>query len=469
MLFTELRFFLFFALLLAIYWAIPRNSSRKILLLVASYTFYSVWDWRFLSLILLSTVVDYFAGLFISQNKTTAGKNSWLLVSLTVNLGMLGIFKYFNFFAASFADLFQTIGIEPGWTTLNIVLPVGISFYTFQTLSYTIDVYRKQLEPTRKFLDFALFVAFFPQLVAGPIVRAKDFLYQLDTDRHFAKVDLRWALTLFGIGFIKKACIADNLAPYVDRFYANPATFSLMDSWVAVCAYAAQIYCDFSGYTDMAIAIAGLFGYRLRGNFATPYVATDITDFWRRWHISLSTWLRDYLYIPLGGSRNGKILTYRNLMITMLLGGLWHGASWNFVFWGACHGAGLAIHKIWREVLGAKKMPVIVGTAITLLFVVLLWVPFRAPDTAITWQVWTQLFGADSNAAAGNGLSAEGIAIGIVLATMLIVHFGRNSGVFVPLWRRPPALVFAFGYGLAFSVALALRAVSYQPFIYFQF
>lgn len=346
MIFTEFRFFVFAAIVLAIYWAIPTDKYRKGWLLLVSYFFYGMWDWRFLSLIFLSTGVDYAVGLAMEAQSDEKKKRWLLILSLAVNLGVLGYFKYWNFFVDSFADAAGSMGLTVDPILLDIILPVGISFYTFQTLSYTLDIYRGSLRATRSLLDFSLFVAFFPQLVAGPIVRARDFLHQLDRKRAWAEVDLRWALTLFLLGFFKKACVADNLAPYVDGFFENPALYGTIDSWLATLMYSAQIYCDFSGYSDMAIAMAGLMGYRLTENFNAPYFASDIADFWRRWHISLSSWLRDYLYISLGGNRGGQLRTYRNLILTMLLGGLWHGASWNFVLWGAIHGVSLALDGI---------------------------------------------------------------------------------------------------------------------------
>jgi alginate O-acetyltransferase complex protein AlgI len=467
LIFTELIFFAFFAALFVCYWALPTNRSRKLLLLFSSYAFYAAWDWRFLGLIWLSTVVDYFAGLMLAQESSDRRRKALLFLSLAVNLGMLGIFKYFNFFADSFQQLLGAFGVAADWNTLNIILPVGISFYTFQTLSYTIDIYRGTLKPTRNFPDFALFVAFFPQLVAGPIVRARDFLYQLDDKKTFSSIDFRWAATLFTVGFIKKAVIADNLAVVVDAFYADPAAYNLLSSWVAVGAYAAQIYCDFSGYTDMAIALAGFLGYRLCANFASPYIARSITEFWQRWHISLSTWLRDYLYIPLGGNRGGTLLTYRNLMLTMLLGGLWHGASWNFVLWGGLHGIGLAVHRMWSNRANAKQLPAALAGALTLLYVILLWIPFRAPDFSITLQVFKQLFTVAPADAGGFG--GQSIALGIGLAAMLILHYCREHGVFVRVWRQPPGWLFSISLGAVFALALACRAADYQPFIYFQF
>jgi alginate O-acetyltransferase complex protein AlgI len=474
LIFTELIFFAFFAALFVCYWLLQTNRNRKLLLLLASYAFYAAWDWRFLGLICLSTIVDYAVGLMLAQAADARRRKALLFLSLTVNLGMLGIFKYFNFFTDSLAIFLQTFGVAADWNTLNIILPVGISFYTFQTLSYTIDIYRGSLKPTRNLLDFSLFVAFFPQLVAGPIVRARDFLYQLDEKKTFRSVDFRWAATLFTVGFIKKAVIADNLAGVVDSFYFYPAAYDLAGSWVAVAAFAAQIYCDFSGYTDMAIAIAGFLGYRLCDNFASPYIATSITEFWQRWHISLSTWLRDYLYIPLGGNRLGTLITYRNLMLTMLLGGLWHGASWNFVLWGGLHGIGLAVHRIWSGRTNAKPLPAMLAMLLTLLFVILLWIPFRAPDFTVTLEVIRQLF-ALTPATTGQapafrgGFNWQTGGLATALVAMLLLHYFREKGVFFQAWRQLPRWLYSLCLGGVFALAIAFRAVDSQPFIYFQF
>ena len=350
MLFTELNFWIFFAVVSVLYVLLPHKAQNR-MLLVASYVFYGAWDWRFLSLILLSTVADYFVGFAMARENVQARRKRLLWISLAVNLGMLGIFKYLGFFADSFTDLMGLFGYTPDPITLAIVLPVGISFYTFQTLSYTIDIYRRNLEPTRDFFDFALFVAFFPQLVAGPIERASNLLPNISAPR-----TLSWeALCLGGVlclsGLIKKIVIADGVAPSVNAIYASPDPSGL-DIIFATWLFAIQIYCDFSGYTDIARGVAKMLGFRLMRNFAQPYFAIDPQEFWRRWHISLSTWLRDYLYISLGGNRGGRTATYRNLMLTMVLGGIWHGAAWNFVLWGIYQGGLLAAH---RAVTGAHK------------------------------------------------------------------------------------------------------------------
>src|SRR6266436_4527133 len=301
--FVEFRFLWFFLLVFVVYWTIRGNSARKVWLLVCSYAFYAAWNWKFTFLVLGSTTVDYIVDLALGRSKSPAWRRFWIATSVCVNLGALAFFKYFNFFVSSASEFVAWLGLPTSVNTLNIILPVGISFYTFHSMSYTIDVYRRKQRPISNFVDLSLFVSFFPPLVAGPIVRAVYFLPQLVSVRKFSNVDVRGAVMLFLAGFIKKACIADGVAPTVDRYFAHPADFTPTSAWVAVLFYAIQIYCDFSGYTDMAIATAGLLGYQLPVNFRFPYFAENIAGFWHRWHISLSSWLRDYLYIPLGGNR----------------------------------------------------------------------------------------------------------------------------------------------------------------------
>lgn len=467
MIFTEPRFLVFFALVFGVYWTLRGNAPRKLVLLAASYLFYAAWDWRFLSLILISTAVDYTAGLAIAGAADQRVRRRWLLASLVSNLGILGFFKYFNFFLESGSELLRWLGLGVEHRHLAIILPVGISFYTFQTLSYTIDIYRRELEPTRSVLDLALFVAFFPQLVAGPIVRASAFLPQLERARSFATdVPVRMALGLFLAGFVKKACISDNIAPLVDAFFAAPEHYGVAGAWLGVILYAVQIYCDFSGYSDMAIACAALLGYHLGLNFAWPYFAASITDFWRRWHISLSQWLRDYLYIPLGGSRGTAWQTYRNLMLTMLLGGLWHGAAWNFVIWGGLHGIGLAVHRSWRRPAGeGRRWPItLLGTLVTFYFVCVAWIFFRASSlgSALTILRSFVLFDAPGSRSFGSGGW-------LLLAPLVVVHFVAYRRWTATLAQRLPDWLFAILYGILFAIALAFVPLSAAPFIYFQF
>ncbi len=351
MFFNSITFLIFFPVFLALYFG-TSGRARLVVCLAGSYIFYGWWDLRFLALILFSTLVDYWLGRSIYHCNVDSRRRFYLYLSLLANLGLLFLFKYFNFFSDELSSAFQSIGIQLSQPTLRFVLPVGISFYTFQTLSYTIDIFRRQLKPTDSLLKFSVFVAFFPQLVAGPIVRASDFLPQLDRDRKVVYRDLIVGTALITAGFFKKCVIADSLAPLVDITFDFPHTRTSISALLGVVFYAFQIYGDFAGYTDIAIGLARVMGYRFPANFRRPYLATGFSDFWQRWHISLSTWLRDYLYIPLGGNRYGSLATYRNLFLTMLIGGLWHGAAWTFVFWGALHGI-----YLMAERLMAKRLP----------------------------------------------------------------------------------------------------------------
>lgn len=338
MLFNSLAFVIFFAVVYGLYIVLPFRAQNRMLLL-ASYIFYGWWDWRFLGLIFVSTLVDYIASWGIHKSSGILPRRGWLSFSLISNLGMLAYFKYANFFVDSFVAMVQNLGIPLDMTLAEILLPVGISFYTFQTLSYTIDVYRGELEPVKDFGDFALFVAYFPQLVAGPIERAAVLLPQLSAPRTLNHKQLEDGCWLILYGFFLKLVVADNLSPFTQRVFNNPSGEQGAIILFGVYAAAWQIFGDFAGYSNIARGISKLMGIELMKNFDQPFFAISPSDFWRRWHISLSTWLRDYLYIPLGGNRGSSRRTYCNLMATMLIGGLWHGAAWNFVAWGFFHGA----------------------------------------------------------------------------------------------------------------------------------
>ena len=459
MIFSELRFFVFFALAFGVHWALRSNTARKRWLLVCSYFFYGIWDWRFLGLIAGSTLLDYVAAL---RMRSSPSPRAWLLVSLVGNLGSLALFKYLDFFIESAAQLASALGFEPNLNTLGLILPVGISFYTFQTLSYSIDVYRRELEPVRRFDDFALFVSFFPQLVAGPIVRAVDFLPQLDTVRIWRDVRVRACLTLFLVGFVKKACVSDNVVQLVDPYFAQPNAYDALGAWTATLFYAVQIYCDFSGYSDMAIAVSGLLGYELRVNFDFPYFAASIKEFWRRWHISLSSWLRDYLYIPLGGSRGSVWFARRNLMLTMLLGGLWHGAGWNFVIWGGLHGLALVVHRLWED--AGRKLPALLGMLLTFLWVCMAWIFFRASSLESAWTSVRSFVGF-----ASPGELSWGWTPLATFAALAGAHaLGATHAAGRWLERRSEA-AYAMCYGASFAVAFAFSNGAVKPFIYFQF
>jgi len=390
MLFNSVPFAIFLPLVFVLYWALNRWPLRwqNGFLVVASYLFYGWWDWRFLSLIAFSSLVDYVVGLRLARTETSRARNALLGVSLAVNLGLLGFFKYFDFFIDSFADLLGTVGLQASLPTLRVVLPVGISFYTFQTLSYTIDIYRRKLEPTADAVAFFAFVSFFPQLVAGPIERASNLLPQFLRRRRFDELAARDGLRQMLNGFLKKVVIADNLAPHVQAIFANHAQQDGATLLVGVVFFAFQIYCDFSGYSDIALGTARLFGFDLMRNFRYPYLARDIAEFWHRWHISLSSWFRDYVFIPLGGSRVPTRERIFNIMVTFTVSGLWHGANWTFVIWGALNGLyyiplmlmGKGKHD--RDVAQGRRLPrpgEAAAMLLTFAAVLLAWVFFRAP------------------------------------------------------------------------------------------
>lgn len=470
MLFVELRFFAFFAIVFGLVWTLKSNQWRKRVLTAASYVFYGAWDWRFLGLILFVTLVSYVVGLVGDRRGQDDSLRKWTLAGGVVTaLAVLGVFKYFNFFADSFADLAGVVGLPAGQITLNLVLPVGISFYTFQAISYMVDVHRKDVAARTSVLDVAFYIAFFPQLVAGPIVRASDFLPQMETARRWADVPVRASLALFLVGFIKKACISDNIAPYVDVIFSDPSLYTGPTVVAGVLLYGVQIYCDFSGYSDMAIACAALLGYTFPPNFAAPYLSKDIQDFWRRWHISLSSWLRDYLYIPLGGNRLGDARRNVNLMTTMVLGGLWHGASFNFVIWGFLHGLALGVERSWSKRV-ASKLPAMgwiggaLGCVVTFYWVNLAWIFFRAPtleqsvDIAQTYLTWSS-----------PGEQTLPIAVWPLLFCLGAVHILGTRYDVASRYAQIDTRWFAPILGATAAVALAFVPLGYRPFIYFQF
>ena len=392
--FVSIEFAVLLATVLTLLFIFKGPSPRKYILLTASCVFYAWWDWRFLGLLAFVTVLDYYISQLLVHTDDQQRRKHLLWISIVANLGFLGFFKYFNFFIDSLNAAVQPFGWHLG--TLSIVLPIGISFYTFETLSYVIDVYHGVAKPAHSLVDYAIFISFFPRLVAGPIMRATQFLPQLERGLILSIPNLVEGAQWFLRGLLKKMVIADNVAVMVDQIYAAPSVFSSGTVWLAVGAYSVQILFDFSGYTDMARGIGKMVGIELPPNFNLPYTAQSLTEFWNRWHISLYTWLRDYLYISLGGNRKGRVRTYINLMLTMLLGGLWHGASWNFVVWGGLHGLGLALERL---VYGKRppqhdwKSPLAwIFSLFTALVVTLLWVPFRSPNWETTRIIFQKLF-----------------------------------------------------------------------------
>jgi D-alanyl-lipoteichoic acid acyltransferase DltB (MBOAT superfamily) len=473
MLFNTMPFAVYFAVVVPAYFLCPVRA-RWLLLLAASYFFYMCWEPAYAILIATSTLVDYVCALRMARTSSSRLRRALLLLSLAINLGLLGIFKYYNFFARSFDDLFGWFSIRLDVPELNVLLPVGISFYTFQTLSYTIDVYLGRIQPERHLGRFALYVSFFPQLVAGPIERAGRLLPQLRTHHPLDFPRIMDGLRQMGWGLFKKVVIADRLALYVDSIYDNVGQHDGPSYLVATYFFAFQIYCDFSGYSDIAIGAARVLGVDLTRNFDRPYFATSIRDFWRRWHISLSTWLRDYLYIPLGGSRHGEAWTYLNLMITMLLGGLWHGANWTFVVWGALQGMMLSGSR-WglphRDRLVEKwnlPQPAVnlVRIVVTFHLVCLSWVFFRARNVGEAWHIVTHLFEGWPNLF----IHMESLALGGVgIVVLLIVQCFQSRGP-VRTWLERQPLPVRWAFQLAVLAAIVLFGMDGgTQFIYFQF
>ena len=469
MLFTELAFLPFFAICFALRWTLRPALARKAWLLGCSYFFYGFWDWRFLGLIFLSTAVGYLSGLALEKEERIRARKLYLTVSLASILAVLGFFKYYNFFVISGSSLLGWLGITVAPRTLEIVLPVGISFFTFQTLSYTFDVYRRRLQPIHSFLDFAVYVSFFPQLVAGPIVRAATFLPQLRLQQRFAEVDVRRFLLLILAGYFKKACLADSIAIGIDPVFAAPAKYGSLDLAIASAGYSAQIYCDFSGYTDMAIGFAGLLGYELCKNFDFPYFSRNVREFWRRWHISLSTWLRDYLYISLGGGRAGRLTVHRNVIITMLLGGLWHGAAMTFVLWGFLHGLALIVHREWSERTRNHTLSLPAGEALgvilTFAWIAICFTIFRSSDITAAWEFLSRM------ATGQEGVRTLHSGWGALLLLLAGWHWFnyRYRTALVRSARAVPRPIFALSFGACAAVALFFTPMNPMPFIYFQF
>jgi alginate O-acetyltransferase complex protein AlgI len=474
MIFTSFEFAIFFGLVLLIRSFLRSASADKNLLLVASYMFYMSWNASFALLILLSSLIDYFVGLSLGRTKILRRRRLLLAVSCIANLGILAFFKYSNFVLENLGVSLNLLGLGEHHWSYQILLPVGISFFTFQSMSYTIDVYKGKLTPCKSMRDFLLFVAFFPQLVAGPIVRAIDFLPQLKRRARANVGQVEAGLAQFGLGAVKKLVISDQISPHVDMIFANPGSYDSFTLLLGALGYSIQIYCDFSGYSDMAIGCARIMGFNLMRNFRMPYSAVTITEFWRRWHISLSTWLRDYLYIPLGGNRNGPKRMYTALLVTMLLGGLWHGASWNFVIWGVIHGGALAIHKawsIWSQVDFSNSHVLVrflvntVSRAITMSIVLLGWVFFRCESLGAAVVYIERMC---SNAGDGARLMSPYILAAVAAVGLIHLVVPKDFDWADHIFDRPVAIR-AFGYGSLLFLLVAFGATNATPFIYFQF
>ncbi|HYD50196.1 MAG TPA: MBOAT family protein [Terriglobales bacterium] len=462
MLFNSLTFLVFLPIVWLTMRALPVRWKNPFLL-AASYFFYGCWDWRFLALLFGTTVIDFWVGKKLGEIDDPSRRKRILWLSLGANLGVLGFFKYFNFFVDSAAGALAALGFVPNTPLLEIILPVGISFYTFQSMSYTIDIYRRRTEPARRFEDFALYVAYFPQLVAGPISRADDLMPQLVRPAPITFASINTGLMLIFLGLFKKVLIADMLAPEVDRIFTHPDAMSAGVLLRGAYFFTFQIYCDFSGYSDMARGVSRLFGAELVINFNQPYLSQSITEFWRRWHISLSHWLRDYLYIPLGGNRFGPWKTYRNLMLTMLIGGLWHGANWTYVVWGGLHGLYLAAERmlgIGADV-GGGWLRRAAGGVVTFHLVALAWIFFRAPNFSVAFEYIRGILAFDNLAAVG---PIPFLVAAVVMALDIPQNLSNDHTVFVRArwWMQAPVYaVLCFG--------ILLYGGREIPFIYFQF
>lgn len=475
MLFNSIEFLLFLPTVFFLYWFVFKNQLRaqNVLLLVASYIFYGWWDWRFLSLIIASTFLDYFVAIQLGKTAISKKRKFLLGISLVGNLGMLGFFKYYNFFVASWIEAWSSVGITMEASTLNIILPVGISFYTFQTLSYTIDVYRREMEPTKSFIDFAAFVTFFPQLVAGPIERASHLLPQFYKNRTFDYQNAVDGVKLIIWGMFKKVVVADNCAFFVNKIFENPEGYSSGELFVGMVFFAFQIYGDFSGYSDIAIGLSKLFGFDLMVNFKFPYFSRDIAEFWRRWHISLSTWFRDYIYIPLGGSKGSQGFQIRNVMIIFLVSGFWHGANWTYVVWGLFHALlflPLLLFNINRSHLITKSYGWVdfAKIGITFLIVCIGWVFFRADSISDAFQYLAHMLELNSLGLSLFYKTNANLMI-FALSVLAVGILSMQELVWVIKKRELPKIS-AFGALLLVVLIFFMGSFKNQmDFIYFQF
>ncbi|MHB1422152.1 MAG: MBOAT family O-acyltransferase [Gemmataceae bacterium] len=476
MLFCSISFMIFFAVLLCVYWSLPWRRARVWLLVAASFYFYATWN-KWLAIILcISTLLDYLLALGIEHSMSQRRRKILLCISLFANLGLLCYFKYTNFFLLSLDEVLIAAGTPTWFHTLQVLLPIGISFYTFEAINYMVDVYRGRMRAERNFGDFLLFILFFPHLVAGPIVRARDFLPQIKRPKHCDWVRLHLGLQYFLMGLFKKLAIADRMALFADPVFDGALDFHSSVAWIAMFAYAMQVYCDFSGYTDMAIGTAHMLGYKLAENFNMPFLAPNISEFWNRWHISLSTWLRDYVFIPLGGSRGGELKTRRNLLITMILCGLWHGAAWQFVGFGFLQAWMLIAHRTFYRWCKHKprldsvlrsRLGTVFRVAITFLCFCLSLIVFRSSSFSRAFDMYTRLL----TAAPPNAKLAEAPEIGfwLTVGIMLAAHLLGRSGAWIRPTLRLPAPILGCSYAVLFGLALLLEPQGAKPFIYFQF
>ncbi len=473
MVFNSLTFAAFFCVVLLLHNLPLPWSLKKLNLLVASYLFYAAWNPPFIVLLWASTVVDWLVARQIHRQPTEQRRKAWLVLSLVVNLGFLGFFKYGRFVMENWAALMALVGVHYEPQPWNILLPVGISFYTFHSMSYTLDIYWRRVEPIPRLFDFALFVAFFTQLVAGPILRTADLVPQFMKPRNATSDQRCWGLALMTLGLFEKVVLADGaFAPAADAVYGAKEAIGALDGWLGTLAFSGQIFCDFAGYSTTAVGAAMCLGFNIPNNFRMPYAAIGFSDFWRRWHISLSTWLRDYLYIPLGGNRKGEPRAYANLMTTMVLGGLWHGASWTFVVWGALHGAYLAAERWLKGATARWRLPT--GTAFQLLLALVTyalvnvtWVFFRAKTFTSAASVLAAMFGLHAHAAAVLP-SVRALEVTVGIAGLLAAHWAMRERSLEELVSRTPWPAIATAWA-GMLITVVLTQGSGDSFIYFQF
>lgn len=470
MLFNSITFFVFFVIFYALYRVLKIKRHKTILITIGSYIFYGFWNSPFVILLLISTFADFNIGKRLASAENKKTRKRLLFLSLFINLGILFFFKYYNLFVETSYGILNFVGINWDPPLINIILPVGISFYTFQTLSYTIDLYYNKIVPEKDVLRFAAFVSFFPQLVAGPILRAKEFLPQFNKKRIFSWEIFYQGFFLIIFGLFKKMVLADNLAPYVERIFDNSFIVSSLDAWMGTLAFSFQIYMDFSGYSDIAIGLGLLLGFYIPDNFNSPYAALSFSDFWRRWHISLSQWLRDYLYIPLGGNRKSKLRTNINLMITMLLGGLWHGASWSFVVWGALHGAYLFIERVFgfNKNINKNYLSLLFRRLFVFILVLFTWVVFRT-DFERSKEIYTSMFGLQDDSI--SLLSSENYMMIFLVGVVILIfqhYFADKKIIEVFNEFKSKNLVYISIVSVLIFLIIAFKGEG-GAFIYFQF
>jgi len=472
MIFNSLTFVVFFAIVLALHRLPLPWTAKKIVLLVASYLFYAAWNPPFVILLWVSTVVDWWAAQAMVKSRRAWTRRAWMIVSVVVNLGMLGFFKYGQFLLDNFIVLAASVGVEYQPAKYDIILPVGISFYTFATLSYTLDVYLRRAKPAKHFLDYALFVTFFPHLVAGPIMRPTELVPQFAVERRATGHQILFGMALLTLGLFQKVVLADGfLSPVVEAVYdAREGVPMTLDAWVATLAFAGQIFCDFAGYSTSAIGVALALGFAMPDNFRFPYAAIGFSDFWRRWHITLSSWLRDYLYIPLGGNRHGPVRTYAALMGTMLLGGLWHGAAWTFVVWGGLHGLFLSVERWLRGRFAGYRpgrvMLVAIG-ALTFVLINITWVFFRAETFGGEATILTSMAGAAAKPVAMIATLPLIYAM-VIVAGIVATHWAmRDKTLELVIEKTPPLLLGTIW--AAMGLAVIAEQGKGSAFIYFQF